>query len=106
RSPARPRRRRRNRDLRGHNRARADPAARDATRTDRALMTATIPVQAISDDAPPPTRRPRRWTARPGSFAMPNPIKMLLWIWVVFNIFMAVCVGLNALKTDREIFGA
>lgn len=69
-------------------------------------MTATIPVQAVGhNDGVPPLRRGRR-SARPGSFSMPNPIRIMLWIWVIFNMFMAIWVGLNSLKTDREIFGA
>lgn len=46
----------------------------------------------------------RRWTAPIGDLVIPRGIQIALWLWVSFNLLMAVWVGITSLKSDGEIF--
>ncbi|GAA2905742.1 sugar ABC transporter permease [Microbacterium keratanolyticum] len=37
---------------------------------------------------------------------VPKATRLALWVWVAFNIFMALWVGLTSLKSDEEIFSS
>lgn len=58
----------------------------------------------LDPDEAPVISRPKKRSKVIGDFVIPNFVRTLLWIWVAFNLFMAVWVGVNSLKTGREIF--
>ena len=51
-------------------------------------------------DRPRVPRRPL------GNVIVPTATRVALWVWVGFNIFMALWVGITSLKSDDEIFSS
>ncbi|MBZ2197875.1 carbohydrate ABC transporter permease [Occultella gossypii] len=41
-----------------------------------------------------------------GNHVIPTFVRVMLWLWVAFNLFMAIWVGISSLKTGREIFNS
>lgn len=37
---------------------------------------------------------------------IPSTVKILLWVWVAFNIAMAIWVGVQSIKSDRDVLTA
>lgn len=50
--------------------------------------------------------RPRAPRRPLGNVIVPKATRLALWVWVAFNIFMALWVGLTSLKSDEEIFSS
>lgn len=72
-----------------------------STTTEHTKLATRLP--GTSDvDAPVRPERPRNKFI--GNHVIPGFVRFMLWIWVVFNLLMALWVGVTSLKTGREIF--
>ncbi|WP_159620366.1 carbohydrate ABC transporter permease [Ruania rhizosphaerae] len=71
-------------------------------------MSSTLTRERTSSPPSPAPVRSRRRSARivVEDLVIPNTVRVLLWLWVAFNLAMAIWVGVQSLKTDRDVLTA
>lgn len=71
-------------------------------------MSSTLTRERTSSPPSPGPVRSRGRSARIvlEDLVIPNTVRVLLWLWVAFNLAMAIWVGVQSLKTDRDVLAA